>query len=51
MIGSSSVEMRTGPVIPLGGNLIVGPGSTVLFLLVTGIGICTGAIGGLEMIA
>ena len=50
-MGFSSVEMCTGPVVPLGGNLIAGFGSTVLFLLVAGIGICTGAIGGLEMIA
>ncbi|WP_373254721.1 MULTISPECIES: hypothetical protein [Phocaeicola] len=49
-MGFSSVEMCTGPV-PLGGNLTTGFGSTVLFLLVAGIGICTGAIGGLEMIA
>lgn len=50
-MGFNRVETCTGPVIPFGGNLIAGSGSTVLFLLVTGIGICTGAIGGLEMIA
>ena len=52
-IGSSNVEMCTDPPVPLGGNLIAGSGSTVLFFLVTGIGtgICTGAVGGLEMIA
>ena len=45
--------MCTGPVVPRGGNFTAGFGSTVLFLLVAGIGvrICNGAIGGLVMIA
>ncbi|MCM0221115.1 hypothetical protein J8L06_20865 [Bacteroides fragilis] len=46
--------MCTGPVVPRGGNLTAGSGSTVLFFLVTGIGIriCKGgADGGLETIA
>ena len=52
-MGFSSVEMCTGPVVPLGGNFTAALGSTALFLLVTGIGtrICIGAAGGLEMIA
>lgn len=52
-IGSNSVETCTDPVVPRGGNLAAGSGLTVLFLLVTGTGmrICTGAVGGLEMIA
>lgn len=53
-MGFNTVEMCIGPVVPRGGSLIAGSGSTVLFLLVTGIGmrICMGgAIGGLEMIA
>lgn len=51
-IGFNSVEMCTGPVVPRGGNFTAGFGSTALFLLVAGIGICicNGAIGGLVMI-
>jgi len=52
--GSSSLEICTGLVVPRGGSLTAGSGSTVLFFLVTGIGmrICKGgADGGLEMIA
>ena len=47
------MEICTGPVVPRGGNFTAGFGSTVLFLLVAGIGvrICNGAIGGLVMIA
>jgi len=41
------VEMCTGPVVPRDGNLTVGMGSTVLFLLVTGMGILMGAGGAL----
>ena len=52
-MGFNSVEMCIGPVVPRGGNLIVGSGFTLLFFLVAGIGmcICNGAIGGLVMIA
>lgn len=52
--GSSSLEICTGLVVPRGGSLTAGSGSTVHFFLVTGIGmrICKGgADGGLEMIA
>jgi hypothetical protein len=52
-MGFNKVEICSGPVVPRGGSLIAGSGSTVLFFLVTGTGmcICNGAIGGLEMIA
>lgn len=53
-MGFNKVEICTGPVVPRGGSLIAGSGSTVLFLLVAGTGMCIcmgGAIGGLEMIA
>ena len=46
-IGFNRVEMCTGPVVPRGGNLTAGSGSTVLFLLVTGMGILMGAGGAL----
>lgn len=51
-MGFNSVEMCTGPVVPRGGNLSDGSGLSVLFLLVSGIGvcICNGAVGGLVMI-
>lgn len=44
-IGSSSVEMCTSPPFPVEG-VTVGSG-TWYFLLAGGIGICTGAVGGL----
>lgn len=50
-IGSSSVEMCTGPPFSRGGNLTVGSGTWYFLLAGIGIGICTGAVGGLEMIA
>jgi hypothetical protein len=52
-MGFNRVEMCTGPVVPRGGNLTVGSGTSVLLILVlvAGIGICTGAIGALVMIA
>lgn len=50
-IGSSSVEMCTGPPFSRGGNLTVGSGVWYFLLAGIGIGICTGAVGGLEMIA
>lgn len=52
-MGFNRVEMCTGPVVPRDGNLTVGSGISVLLILVlvAGIGICTGAIGALVMIA
>lgn len=52
-MGFNRVEMCTGPVVPRDGNLTVGSGTSVLLILVlvAGIGICTGAIGALVMIA
>lgn len=46
-MGFNRVETCTGPVVPRGGNLTAGSGSTVLFLLVTGMGILMGAGGAL----
>lgn len=39
--------MCTGPVVPRGGNLMAGSGSTRLFLFITGTGILMGAGGAL----
>lgn len=39
--------MCTGPVVPRGGNLMAGSGSTGLFLLSTGMGVLMGAGGAL----
>jgi hypothetical protein len=46
-MGFNNVETCTGPVVPRGGNLTAGSGSTVLFFLVTGMGILMGAGGAL----
>jgi len=46
-IGFNRVEMCTGPVVHRDGNLTAGSGSTVLFLLVTGMGVLMGAGGAL----
>ena len=43
--------MCTGPLLARGGNLAVGSGTGYFLLAGIGTGICTGAIGGLEMIA
>jgi len=40
-----------GSALSRGGNLTVGSGTWYFLLAGIGIGICTGAVGGLEMIA